>query len=126
MTLRYAVKRDDEGQHVLVGQAMATPRDSAQLLMRLLQDEASEVFALLLLSTRLHVIAYYEVSRGTLDSTLVHPRLCSAQHNLGYVTAVVMWGSRLKGQLHGPRPQHNPARLASSLHQSRGCGGGGR
>jgi DNA repair protein RadC len=32
------------------------------------------VFAMLCLSTKHRIIAYHEVSRGTLDSTLVHPR----------------------------------------------------
>jgi DNA repair protein RadC len=96
MRLRYAVKQDADGEPILVDHALAAPRDAAQLLMRLLQDETSEVFAMLLLSTRHHVLAYYEVSRGTLDSTLVHPRLCSAQHKRGYVAAAVMWRSRLE------------------------------
>jgi DNA repair protein RadC len=40
----------------------------------LLQSEPVEVFAVLLLSTKHQVIAYHEVSRGTLDTSLVHPR----------------------------------------------------
>jgi DNA repair protein RadC len=43
-------------------------------LVALLQDEPTEVFAILCLTTKYRVIAYHEVSRGTLDSTLVHPR----------------------------------------------------
>jgi DNA repair protein RadC len=39
-----------------------------------LQDEPAEVFAILCVTTKHRVIAYHEVSRGTLDSTLVHPR----------------------------------------------------
>ena len=42
--------------------------------MTLLQDEPAEVFAILCLTTKYRVIAYHEVSRGTLDSTLAHPR----------------------------------------------------
>jgi DNA repair protein RadC len=42
--------------------------------MATLQHEPSEVFAILCLTTKYHVIAFHEVSRGTLDSTLVHPR----------------------------------------------------
>jgi DNA repair protein RadC len=40
----------------------------------MLQDEPAEVFAILCVTTKHRVIAYHEVSRGTLDSTLVHPR----------------------------------------------------
>lgn len=74
LTVRYSVKKTDAGQPVIVGRAMNSPRDSAAALMAVLQDQPTEVFAILCLSTKHRVIAYHEVSRGTLDSTLVHPR----------------------------------------------------
>ena len=74
LTIRYAVKKDHDGQPVVIGWTVSTPRESALALMRLLQHEPSEVFAILCLSTKHRVIAYHEVSRGTLDATLVHPR----------------------------------------------------
>ena len=74
LTIRYAVKPDHAGQPVLLEQAITTPQGAADLLLRLLGDEATEVFGLVLLSTRHTVIAYHEVSRGTLNSTAVHPR----------------------------------------------------
>ena len=74
LTIRYSVKADTEGQPICVGRTLSKPADSAAVLMALLQDEPSEVFAILCLSTKHRVIAYHEVSRGTLDATLVHPR----------------------------------------------------
>jgi DNA repair protein RadC len=74
-----------------VGRTLRTPAESAAVLTSLLQDEPGEVFGIRCLSTKHRVIAYYEVSRGTLHATLVHPRLCSAQHKRGYVAAIVMW-----------------------------------
>src|SRR5687768_8557794 len=74
LTVRYSLKKTDAGQPVVVGRAMNSPRDSAAALMAVLQDQPTEVFAILCLSTKHRVIAYHEVSRGTLDSTLVHPR----------------------------------------------------
>jgi hypothetical protein len=119
LTIRYAVKADQAGHPVLLGQALTTPQGAADLLLRVLGDEATEVFALLLLSTRHEVVAYHEVSRGTLDSTLVHPRLCAAQHKRGYVAAVVMWRRRMKARkqpaFHGPRTPHNRTAFARSL-----------
>ena len=93
LTVRYAVRKDGEGQPVVVGRALSAPKDAATAFMAVLQDEPAEVFAMICLTTKHRVIAYHEVSRGTLDATLVHPRLCSAQHKRGYVAAVVMWGS---------------------------------
>ena len=81
LTVRYAVKKDDQGRPVMIGRALMTPRESAAVLVPLLQHEPSEVFAVLFLSTRHQVLAYHEVGRGTLDTVLVTPRLCSAQHN---------------------------------------------
>ena len=96
LTVRYAVQKDSEGQPIVVGRALSNPRETALSLMTVLQDEPSEVFAILCLTTKYQVIAYHEVGRGTLDSVLVTPRLCWAEHKRGYVAAVVMWGGRLK------------------------------
>ena len=74
LTIRYSVKADSTGQPLVVGRALSTPAASAAALAALLQDEPGEVFAILCLSTKHRVIAYHEVSRGTLDATLVHPR----------------------------------------------------
>jgi DNA repair protein RadC len=74
LTIRYSVKTDAGGQPICVGRTLRTPAESAAVLTSLLQDEPGEVFGILCLSTKHRVIAYYEVSRGTLDATLVHPR----------------------------------------------------
>src|SRR5687768_164133 len=74
LTVRYSLKKTDAGQPVVIGRVMNTPRESAAALMAVLQDQPTEVFAILCLTTKHGVIAYHEVSRGTLDSTLVHPR----------------------------------------------------
>jgi DNA repair protein RadC len=74
LTVRYSVRKDDEGQPVVVGRDMSNPRETAASLMTMLQDEPSEVFAILCITTKHRVIGYHEVSRGTLDATLVHPR----------------------------------------------------
>ena len=91
LTIRYSVKRDGAGQAVMVGRSLTSPRDSAAALVALLQDEPTEVFAILCLTTKHRVIAYHEVSRGTLDSALVHLPLCWAEHKGGYVAEIVMW-----------------------------------
>ena len=83
LRVRYAVKKDDEGRPIMIGRALTNPSESASLLMTLLQDEPAEVFAILCLTTKHRVIAYHEVSRGTLDAALVTPRLCWAEHKRG-------------------------------------------
>ena len=74
LTIRYSPVVDVSGQPVVIGQTLKAPVEAAATLAALLQDEASEVFGILCLSTKREVIAYHVVSRGTLDSTTVHPR----------------------------------------------------
>jgi DNA repair protein RadC len=74
LTVRYSVRKDSDDQPVVVGRTISVPTDAAAAFMAVLRDEPSEVFAILCLTTKHRVIAYHEVSRGTLDSTLVHPR----------------------------------------------------
>lgn len=74
LTLRYSTANDAFGRPVLLGQTIVRSADAAPALMNLLQHEAVEVFVVLCLSTKRRVLGYYEVSRGTLDATLVNPR----------------------------------------------------
>lgn len=53
---------------------LKTPHEAAQLFVSLLRNEVIEVGGLLCLSTRHHVLAYHELSRGTVDMTIMHPR----------------------------------------------------
>jgi DNA repair protein RadC len=97
LAVRYSVKKTDAGEPVVVGRALKSPCESAALLMRVLADQPTEVFAMLCLSTKHRVIAYHEVSRGTLDSTLVHPREVFKAALLAN-TAAVMCRSSLCGR----------------------------
>jgi DNA repair protein RadC len=53
---------------------LLTVQDVAHAFQRLLADEPVEVCGLYCLSVRHHVLAYHELSRGTITETLVHPR----------------------------------------------------
>ena len=52
-----------------------------------------EHFVVLLLNARHEVTAVETVSVGSLNASIVHPRLCAATHKRGYVAAAVMWCS---------------------------------
>lgn len=56
------------------GARLAQPGDVAALGFQLLAHEAQEVFAALLLNGKHRVVGFIEVSRGTLTTSLVHPR----------------------------------------------------
>ena len=89
LTVRYAVKKDSEGQPIVVGRALSNPRETALSLMTVLQDEPSEVFAILCVTTKHRVIAYHEVSRGTLDSVPASPREVFTAAVLSHAAAII-------------------------------------
>lgn len=76
LTIRYGTARAGDGQRVQlpVGEVVASPREVATLLYQVLAHEPVEVFSVLCLSVKHRVVGYASVSRGTLDSTIVHPR----------------------------------------------------
>jgi DNA repair protein RadC len=112
LTVRYAVKRDDEGRPVMIGRVLMTPRESAAVLVPLLQHEPSEVFAVLFLSTRHHVLAYHEVGRGSLDAVLVTPRDVFKAAILANAAAVILCHSHPSGD---PTPTRDDFELTSRL-----------
>ena len=90
LTVRYSIRKDGEGNSVAIGRAIMSHRDAAAAFSALLQDEPGEVFGMLCLTTKHRVIAYHEVSRGTLDSTLVHPREVFKAALLSNAAAVIV------------------------------------
>jgi DNA repair protein RadC len=72
LTVRYRLRRV-RGTLQVHGRVDG-PRSAAEILVPLLRHEVVEVFAMLCLSTRLDVLAYHEVSRGTLNATVVTAR----------------------------------------------------
>jgi DNA repair protein RadC len=117
LTVRYAVRKGSDGQPVIIGRALNTPKDSAAAFMTTLQDEPAEVFAMICLTTKHRVIAYHEVSRGTLDSTLVHPREVFKAALLANAAAIIVAHNHPSGD---PAPSSDDmtltARLATAGH----------
>jgi len=112
LTIHYSVRKDLDGQPVVVGRALDRPWDAAAALMTLLQDEPAEVFAILCLTTKHRVIAYHEVSRGTLDSTLVHPREVYKAGLLANAAAIVAGHNHPSGD---PTPSPDDVALTRRL-----------
>lgn len=53
---------------------ISTPADVANLYLPLMRDLQQEIFKVLLLDSANHLINEVEITRGTLNSSLVHPR----------------------------------------------------
>jgi DNA repair protein RadC len=112
LTVRYSIRKTERGEPVVVGRALKSPRESAALLMSVLEDEPTEVFAILCLSTKHRVIAFHEVSRGTLDSTLVHPREVFKAALLANAAAIVVAHNHPSGD---PSPTTDDVAITTRL-----------
>ncbi len=89
LTIKYSLKKSSEDEPVVIGRIASRPSEVVPALMQILHDEPAEVFAILCLTTKYRVIAYHEVSRGTIDSTLVEPREVFTGALLAHAAAVI-------------------------------------
>ncbi|HER20091.1 MAG TPA: hypothetical protein ENO14_03495, partial [Chromatiales bacterium] len=67
-----------------------SPEAAARLFIASSPDDGREHFRALFLSARNIPLAIHTVSVGCMTQAVVHPRLCAAAHNRGYVAAAVM------------------------------------
>jgi DNA repair protein RadC len=112
LTIRYSVKRDDNGQPLTLGRTLSGPLESAEVLVTLLQNEPAEVFAILCLTTKHQLIAYHEVSRGQLDATIVHPREVFKAAILANAAAIILAHNHPSGD---PTPSSDDLLLTRRL-----------
>jgi DNA repair protein RadC len=72
---RVVLVKEKVGRYELP-KAIRNPEDAYKAITTLtnVQEEAQEVFGILILNTKNKVVAAHEVSRGTLNSSMVHPR----------------------------------------------------
>lgn len=59
-----------------ISNIISSPKDIVNVLTHVLkiQEEAEEIFVLITLDTKNKVTGIFEVSRGSIDSSIVHPR----------------------------------------------------
>jgi len=112
LTIRYSASRDADGQPVLIGRTVERAAEAASALLSLLQDEAAEVFVILCLSTKRRVIGFHRVSRGTLDSTPVHPREVFKVALLANAGAIILAHNHPSGD---PTPSRDDVQLTRRI-----------
>lgn len=91
---------------------LATPREAALALGRLLQNEPVEVCGLFCLATRNQVLAYHELSRGTADASFMHPRDVLKVALLANATAVIVGHNHPSGD---PTPSADDIRVTQRI-----------
>lgn len=91
---------------------LTTAAQAAGVIGPLLESEAVEVFGALLLNTKHEPIAWHVLSRGCLDSTLVHPRDLVKAACLGNAAAVIVAHNHPSGD---PEPSADDVLLSRRL-----------
>jgi DNA repair protein RadC len=112
LRVRYTVRKNGEGRPVTMGRVLSSPRDAAAVLIELLADEPAEVFGILCVTTKHRVLAYHEVSRGTLDSASAHPREVFKAAVLANAAAIVLAHNHPSGD---PSPSCDDVALTRRL-----------
>ena len=72
---RVVLVKEKVGRYELTREAN-TPEEAYNAIKTItnVQEEAQEVFGILILNTKNKIVAVHEISRGVLDGSLVHPR----------------------------------------------------
>ena len=92
---------------------MTTPREAAEILTAILGKEIVEVCGVVCLSLKYSIVAYHELSRGTLNSTVVHPRDVFRVALLTNAAAIIVCHNHPSGD---PAPSADDCVLTQRLH----------
>ena len=93
-------------------QRLVTPREAALAFGRLLRNEPVEVCGLFCLATSHQVLAYHELSRGTVDASFMHPRDVLKVALLANATAIIVGHNHPSGD---PAPSGDDIRVTQRL-----------
>ena len=109
----FSVVRDSD---VPAPDALSDPAAVAELARRLIPDDAREHFGTFMLNAQNRLVAYHEVSVGTLSASLVHPReVFGPALRLMGVAALVLVHNHPSGD---PTPSREDVRLTRQLTEA--------
>ncbi len=99
-------------------QKLGCPDDLMQICSKTLEltKEPEEVFGMITLDTKNNITGYFEVSRGTINSSMVHPREVFKRAILQNASAVVFIHNHPSGET---EPSHEDIVLTNRLEE---CG----
>lgn len=109
----YQARLDGQGRPIVIGHARSQAHFVA-VLTKILADEPNEVLGMLCLSTRQHVIACHEISRGSLDGTRASPRDIFKAALLANAAAIVLGHNHPSGD---PTPSASDIAMTRRLAQ---------
>ena len=95
---------------------ISSPDDAAMLMMEELRHEQKEHFKILLLDTKNNVKKVVEISVGSLNSSIVHPREVFKEAVINSCSSIILVHNHPSGE---PKPSHEDITLTSRLDE---CG----
>lgn len=105
-------RRRVPGRRLLPVEHLVGPREAALAFGRLLGDEPVEVCGMFCLAARGQVLAYHELSRGSLDAALVDPREVFKVALLANARSIVLGHNHPSGD---PEPSAVDLRITERL-----------
>ena len=96
---RYRLALVREGRQPAATRVIANPRDVADILQAEIGDADREIFCVVLLDTRNTMIGLHQVSIGSLNASLVHPRETLKAALLSNAAAIMLAHNHPSGDL---------------------------
>jgi DNA repair protein RadC len=104
----------EKGAMYDVQKKIESPYDAYKAITEItkVQEEAQEVFGILILNTKNKIVAVHEVSRGALNSSLVHPREVFKPAVLHNAAAIICFHNHPSGD---PEPSREDIEITKRL-----------
>lgn len=110
---RIALVREKVGRYE-IPRKIGSPEEAYEAITTItnVQEEAQEVFGILILNTKNKVTAVHEISRGSLNASVVHPREVFKPAVLHNAAAIICFHNHPSGD---PKPSKEDIELTNIL-----------
>ena len=110
---RVVLVREKLGRYELPRE-IGSPEDAYKAITTItnVQEEAQEVFGILILNTKNKIVAVHEISRGTLNASMVHPREVFKPAVLHNAAAIICFHNHPSGD---PKPSRDDIEITKRL-----------
>ena len=110
---RVVLVREKLGRYELP-RKIGSPEDAYKAITTItnVQEEAQEVFGILILNTKNKIVAVHEISRGTLNASMVHPREVFKPAILHNAAAIICFHNHPSGD---PKPSKEDIEITKRL-----------
>ena len=110
---RVVLVKEKVGRYELP-RAIVDPQDAYKAIITItsVEEEAQEVFGILILNTKHKIVAVHEISRGSLNSSIVHPREVFKPAVLHNAAAIICFHNHPSGD---PKPSEEDIAITKRL-----------